>query len=182
MRHPCLCIRPQRHISSISVTKTTLKLTVYKQLDLALVSIHHQVLSGSKDTEKPLKPQNCLKQEAYICLYYPRYILFSQCHWPFTPILFKCYVDEFSGPTGRAVWSVGLRPLPCWDCGFESHRGHGCLLWLFCVLSGRSLCDSSRGVLPNVVHRCIWSRNLVNEKAMVHWGLSHQNKRTNKQI
>jgi len=23
-------------------------------------------------------------------------------------------------------WSGGLRPLFCWDCGFESHRGHGC--------------------------------------------------------
>ena len=22
---------------------------------------------------------------------------------------------------------VGLRPLACWDCGFESHPGHGCL-------------------------------------------------------
>jgi len=25
----------------------------------------------------------------------------------------------FAGPSGRAV--------ACWDCGFESHRGHGCL-------------------------------------------------------
>jgi hypothetical protein len=24
----------------------------------------------------------------------------------------------------RAVWGVGLRPLVCWDCGFESRRGH----------------------------------------------------------
>ena len=22
---------------------------------------------------------------------------------------------------------MGLRPLACWDCGFESHQGHGCL-------------------------------------------------------
>ena len=29
-----------------------------------------------------------------------------------------------AGPSGRAV---GLRPLACWDCGFECHRGHGCL-------------------------------------------------------
>jgi hypothetical protein len=31
-----------------------------------------------------------------------------------------------AGPSGRAVSGVGLRPLACWDCGFESHRGHGC--------------------------------------------------------
>ena len=27
----------------------------------------------------------------------------------------------------RAVYGVGLRPLACWDCGFESRRGHGYL-------------------------------------------------------
>ena len=30
-------------------------------------------------------------------------------------------------PSGRAVQGVGLRPLACWDCGFESLRRHGCL-------------------------------------------------------
>ena len=29
---------------------------------------------------------------------------------------------------GRALYGVGLRPLACWDCGFESRRGRGCLL------------------------------------------------------
>jgi hypothetical protein len=29
---------------------------------------------------------------------------------------------------------------------------------------------SSRGVLPTVVHRCVWSRNLVKEEALAHWG------------
>jgi len=29
---------------------------------------------------------------------------------------------------------------------------------------------SSRGVLPTVVRRCVWSRNLVNEKALANWG------------
>jgi len=28
-------------------------------------------------------------------------------------------------PSGRAVKGVGLRSLACWDCGFESHQGHG---------------------------------------------------------
>jgi hypothetical protein len=30
-------------------------------------------------------------------------------------------------PIGHAIQGVGLRPLACWDCGFESRRGHGCL-------------------------------------------------------
>jgi hypothetical protein len=48
----------------------------------------------------------------------------------------------WAGPSDRAVWGVCLRPLACWDCGFESHPG----AWKSfcrecCVLSGRGLCD-----------------------------------------
>jgi len=35
---------------------------------------------------------------------------------------------------------------------------------------------SSRGVVPSVMRRCVWSRNLVNEEALAHWGLSCQKK------
>jgi len=44
-----------------------------------------------------------------------------------------------------------------------------------CVLSGSlwRADHSSRGVLSNAVSR-VWSRNLVNEEAMAHWGLSPQ--------
>ena len=41
---------------------------------------------------------------------------------------------EFNGvsvycavPSDRAVYGVGLQPLACWDCGFESSRRQGCL-------------------------------------------------------
>jgi hypothetical protein len=46
--------------------------------------------------------------------------------------------------SGRAVDGVGLRPLCCWDRGFESRSGMDvCLLCLYVVLScvGRGLCD-----------------------------------------
>jgi hypothetical protein len=42
-----------------------------------------------------------------------------------------------------------------------------------CVLPGRGLCDeliTRPGVLLSVVRRCVWFRNLVNEKAMSYWG------------
>ena len=46
-----------------------------------------------------------------------------------------------AGPSDRAVEGVGLRPLACWDRGFESQRGHGCLSVVSVVcLSGRGLC------------------------------------------
>ena len=32
-----------------------------------------------------------------------------------------------ASPSGRAVRGVGLRPLTCWDCGFVSRWGQGCL-------------------------------------------------------
>jgi len=51
---------------------------------------------------------------------------------------------------------VGMRPLACWDCGFEYGRGHGCLS-LVCVMYCQvdkplSRADhSSRGFLPSVI-------------------------------
>ena len=73
-------------------------------------------------------------------------------------------------------WSQGPRDLrlACWDCVFESHREHGCLS-VVSVVRQRSLRradHSSKGVLPTVMSQCVWSRNLVNEEAMAHWGLS----------
>jgi hypothetical protein len=33
-------------------------------------------------------------------------------------------------------------------------------------------------VLATAVRRCVWSRNLVNDKALAHWGLSRQRQRS----
>jgi hypothetical protein len=48
---------------------------------------------------------------------------------------------EEADPSGSAVQGVGLRPLACWDRGFESDGGHEFLSFSVFVLSGRSLCD-----------------------------------------
>jgi hypothetical protein len=37
-------------------------------------------------------------------------------------------------PSGRTFQSVRLRPLACWDCGLESRRVYGCLLWVLCAV------------------------------------------------
>ena len=29
---------------------------------------------------------------------------------------------------------------------------------------------SSRGIPPTLLRRCVWSRNLVTEEGLVHWG------------
>jgi hypothetical protein len=68
---------------------------------------------------------------------------------------------------GRAVECVGLLPVACWDCGFESRRERGCLSVVnvvFCQVQ-KSLCraeNSSRGV----GHRCVCATNLKNVEAI----------------
>jgi len=37
-----------------------------------------------------------------------------------------------AGPGTRAVKGVGLRPFACWDCGFDSCRGHAYLPVVCC--------------------------------------------------
>ena len=31
----------------------------------------------------------------------------------------------------------GLWPIACWDCGFESRRGHGCLCYVCCTVNDK---------------------------------------------
>ena len=44
-----------------------------------------------------------------------------------SPVEFAVWYSGYAGPSGRAVQGVGLRPLACSDCGFESRRKHRCL-------------------------------------------------------
>ena len=65
-------------------------------------------------------------------------------------------------PNGRGVWGVGLRPIACWDCGFESRWVYGCLslVSVVCCQSSLRLADlSSRRFLPTVVYHCVSSGN-----------------------
>ena len=53
---------------------------------------------------------------------------------------------------------MGMRPLCCWHCGFESRWEHVCLLCLLRVVRKRTLRradHSSGGVLPNAVCLCV---------------------------
>jgi len=45
-------------------------------------------------------------------------------------------------PLAERTKALSVLPLACWNCGFESRRGHGYLPLVKCsVLSGRGLCD-----------------------------------------
>ena len=73
-------------------------------------------------------------------------------------------------PRGRAVLVVGLRQsLACWDCGFESHQGHGCLCLVSVVycqvevsMTGRSLVQRSP---IEYVCVCVCECNQVRQKS-----------------
>jgi hypothetical protein len=53
-----------------------------------------------------------------------------------------CSSPLLADPSGRAVWAVGLRSFACYDCGFESSRGHGCLSLLSVVYCQVEACAS----------------------------------------
>jgi hypothetical protein len=68
-------------------------------------------------------------------------------------------------PIGRAVWGVGQRPLACWDRGFESHRGHGCLSVVSVVCCQVGVSATSRTLVQrsptDCARRCVWYKNLI---------------------
>jgi hypothetical protein len=74
-----------------------------------------------------------------------------------------------SNTGGTDLSGVCLRLLACWDCGFGSCRGRGCL-----VLSGRGVCDGPI-TGPEEFYRvwCVWVPpwSLDYEEALTHWGL-----------
>ena len=47
-----------------------------------------------------------------------------------------------ASPGGPAVKGVGLRSLHCWDCGFDSRRGHECLSLMSVVFCQVEVCAS----------------------------------------
>ena len=74
----------------------------------------HNILN--RDTSR--KSKRCVK----------RYIMFSV-------IVFGMHRPPIPVAARSKAW-----PLACWDCGFESHRGHVCLSCECCVLAVTGLC------------------------------------------
>ena len=61
--------------------------------------------------------------QSSVCIYLP-------CVLHATPIILLDLMAVMllgAGVSGRTVYGLGLWPLASWDCGFESHQGHGCL-------------------------------------------------------
>jgi len=81
----------------------------------------------------------------------------------------------------RSRGGVGMPPLACWDCEFESRRVHGCLsLESVLCCQGRGLCDMPI-TRPEELCRewCVsgWSRNLNKDAPYARVWLSRHKKK-----
>jgi len=93
---------------------------------------------------------------------------FTLFYWILTAFVFTIVshsnsrTDGLQNPGGRSVQCIGLSPLTCWDCGFESRRGHICSFFVNVVCcTGTGLCHGpiSR---PGESYRvcmcpCVWT-------------------------
>lgn len=70
-------------------------------------------------------------------------------------IFIYLFMVYFADPGGRAVEDVGLRPLNCWDCGFESRLGHGCLSVVCCQVEAAMSRSLVRGNPTECVSTCV---------------------------
>jgi hypothetical protein len=58
-----------------------------------------------------------------------------------------------ANPSGCADCGVDLQPLACWDCGFESYRGHGCV-FLMIVVCYVEVYATSRSLVQRIPVDC----------------------------
>ena len=122
--------------------------------------------------------------------------LTSQCYFLTKHFEFNLklrYFVEINFGNYATKWLIPVAALSkAWVCGHSPAEILGsnstggmdvCLMLVLCVVRQKYLRradHSSRGVLPSVLRRCVLSSNLANEETLAHWGLSRQNKQTNK--
>ena len=68
-------------------------------------------------------------------LSFMKLIIMQFLHSPTTAPHADPNIPTGEGTASRSQWPCGLQPLACWNCGFESFRGHECLLRVLCVVN-----------------------------------------------
>jgi hypothetical protein len=136
------------------------------------------LLTNRLENLRRLKPLKCfrhLKEDSYYT--YIRHVRISSTLSAILSFmvhifcLFKRIIRivtiETADPEGRAIYGEGLKPLYCWNRGFESRLGHGRLSLAFDLCSVSSgLCDEptirSEESYRVCMSNCVLSRNLNN--------------------
>ena len=76
-------------------------------------------------------------------------------------------ISQRADPIDSEVKGVGLRPLACWDCGFQSRRRHGCLslVSVVCVVRYTSVRRADRvsrkGLTECGVSECVCEASIM---------------------
>jgi hypothetical protein len=68
-------------------------------------------------------------------------------------------VESRCHPSGRAVWAVGLRPLECCYCEFESSRENGCLALGTVVCCHVEVSGTDRSLVQRSPTECVCPTN-----------------------
>ena len=77
--------------------------------------------------------------------------------------LTRCRIKKNVDQSGRAVYGVGLRPLACWDYGFEFRPAHGCLSLLSVVCCQAEVFAADRSLVQRSPTECGVSNLSVNK-------------------
>jgi hypothetical protein len=81
----------------------------------------------------------------------------------------------YANPSDRAVSGVGLQPFACWDSGFESRRGHGCLCLVSVVCCQVEVSATGWSLIQRSTTECgesnwTWSGSLDKGETLAHMG------------
>jgi len=68
-----------------------------------------------------------------------------------------------ANPGGRAAQGVGLPPLACWDCGFELHRGQGCLSVVIAVCCQGGVFATGRSLILRSASECVTCLSVISK-------------------
>ena len=86
---------------------------------------------------------------------FSRYLPYVVKRISVAPLLHNAYWDvktEIHRSGGRAIEGMCLRPLACWDCGFESHQG----AWMSVVQRSPTECGVSERYREASIMRRPW--------------------------
>jgi hypothetical protein len=115
-------------------------------------------------------------REVLVCIYF--LFIGPLSYHSFTQGAVDILICRSQWPSGLSRRSAAARLLRLW---VRIPPGGKDVCCECCVLSSKRSLQradhSSRGVLPTVLRRCVWSRNFVNEEALAHWGLLCQKER-----
>jgi hypothetical protein len=113
---------------------TNISVTISRQVRTVIVK-HSSSFINNRHVSLPNSTADSMNLSAYIIQsvirFYRTHIDLLDLYW----LIIYRVLQDTELYIRRPQWPRGLRPLTCWDCGFEPPGGMGvCLLWVLCVV------------------------------------------------